>query len=220
MINIKKVLTNIVYRYNIDLSENKCMQYLNTEDYKNYNSGGTDMDTGKIEKIQKTSKIALKLTNVAKVICIVAAIIVFVGGIIVLAYSDEVNESIRQEVESGELLAEDILEDVSSVKVMELINENQIATVLTVYMVIVAIMLILLAIVWYFIGKVFKNLTENDSPFNAGIIKDLKIAFILVTIISLQSSILAGIVIGLALWCIINIFEYGCILQQLSDETL
>lgn len=220
MINIKKVLTNIVYRYNIDLSENKCMQYLNTEDYKNYNSGGIDMNTNKIEKIQKTSKIALKVTNVAKVICIVAAIIVFVAGIIVLAYSDEVNEAIRQEVESGEVLAEDILEGLNSAKAMELIHENKIATVLTAYMVIVAIMLILVSVVWHFIGKVFKNLTENYSPFNVDIIKDLKIAFILITIISLRSSILFGIVTGLALWCIINIFEYGCILQQQSDETL
>ena len=51
-------------------------------------------------------------------------------------------------------------------------------------------------------------------------VKELKVVFVLIAIFSLKSSLLAGLLVSLALWCVIQIFEYGCELQRESDETL
>lgn len=48
----------------------------------------------------------------------------------------------------------------------------------------------------------------------------MKVAFIMITLFSLESNLLIGITVGFSLWSVVNIFEYGCELQKQSDETL
>jgi len=178
------------------------------------------MSEEKIKNIQKTSKIVLKVTNIAKAICIAVAIIVILAGIIMLVHSDEINTKIKQAVESGELLAEDVVDGMNSQQAMEMISEERTTVVLVSYMIVIGAILICLAVVLHFVGKVFRDFMESYSPFKPEIVKDLKVAFVLITVLSLKSSLLIGLVIGLALWCVVHIFEYGCVLQQQSDETL
>ena len=99
-------------------------------------------------------------------------------------------------------------------------NMESIAMALGVYVIVAGIMLICFAVVMHFVGKVFRNIKESYSPFRPEIIRNLKVAFVLITVLVLQSSLLIGAVVGFSLWCVFQIFEYGCELQRQSDETL
>ena len=69
-------------------------------------------------------------------------------------------------------------------------------------------------------SRIFKDFMESYSPFQPDILKNLKIALVLIVIYVAQSDIGIALVIGMAAWCVTNIFEYGCELQRQSDETL
>ena len=98
--------------------------------------------------------------------------------------------------------------------------ESEMGIVLGTYILTIGIVPICMAVVLHFVSKVFKDFCKSYSPFQPGIIKNLKITFVLLTVFVLKSSLLIGAIVGLAAWCVINIFEYGCELQKQSDETL
>ena len=98
--------------------------------------------------------------------------------------------------------------------------ESEMGIVLGTYILTIGIVSICMAVVLHFVSKVFKDFCKSYSPFQPGIIKNLKITFVLLTVFVLKSSLLIGAIVGLAAWCVINIFEYGCELQKQSDETL
>lgn len=58
------------------------------------------------------------------------------------------------------------------------------------------------------------------SPFLPETVKDLKIIFVLVTLLILKNSIGLGMISGFIFWGIIQLYEYGCELQNQADETL
>lgn len=61
----------------------------------------------------------------------------------------------------------------------------------------------------------------NDySPFLPEIVKDIKIVLLLTTLLILKNSIGLGIISGFTFWGIIELYEYGCELQNQVDETL
>lgn len=101
-----------------------------------------------------------------------------------------------------------------------LLEQDNFAMVIGLELLVAGAMLICFVVVVHFVGKVFKEMKESYSPFQPSIIKSLKVVFVLVTLLALSSSLATGLIVGLALWCVIHIFEYGCELQRQSDETL
>lgn len=79
---------------------------------------------------------------------------------------------------------------------------------------------LMLTIIMYFIVKIFKRFCSEYSPFLSEIVKDLKIVSALATLLILRNSIGLGIVSGFIFWGIIQLYEYGCELQNQVDETL
>lgn len=79
---------------------------------------------------------------------------------------------------------------------------------------------LLLTIIMYFIARIFKRFCSEYSPFLPETVKDLKVVSALVTLLILQNSIGLGIVSGFIFWGIIQLYEYGCELQNQVDETL
>lgn len=79
---------------------------------------------------------------------------------------------------------------------------------------------LMLTIIMYFIVKIFKRFCSEYSPFLPEIVKDLKIVSALATLLILRNSIGLGIVSGFIFWGIIQLYEYGCELQNQVDETL
>lgn len=172
-----------------------------------------------IEKIQKTSKVGVIVTNIVKIFCIVMSVLVIPTGAIMVGVSNQINGIFEEAVASGELQMSDM--DVLEGQLMRnLLEDGDFATVLGVEMIAMGIMLICTAVLVHFIGKVFKEMRESYSPFKASIVKSLKVVFVLVTLLTLSSSMAIAIIVGTALWCVLHIFEYGCELQRQSDETL
>lgn len=176
----------------------------------------------KIEKIKKSSSIALKVTNIIKIICAVCAGITIIAGCIMIGLKGVVNDGFAVAMENG-LFTEDDLNlsyiDYNGI-VGHLVEDGYIAETIGVYIISAGFTLVFMTIVLHFVSRVFKSFMESYSPFQPGILKNLKIAFVLITIAALTSSIGIGLIIGFAAWCVLNIFEYGCELQKLSDETL
>ena len=178
------------------------------------------MNQQMIEKIQKTSKKVLLVTNIAKIFCIVMGVIIIVAGIICLATANQINEQVANEVSSGAVAISEVFDGMSDEMTRDILKNGYTAYVFVGYVATGGLILFGTAVIFHFIGKIFKDLKESYSPFVPAIVKDMKIAFIIITVISALNSLLIGLITGLALWCVLHIFEYGCELQKLSDETL
>ena len=172
-----------------------------------------------IDKIQKSSNVALIAARICKIFCIVMAALLFVIGVLFVGISnDYFNEAISA-------MGEDVSVYVRANGMFlgignRLVQQSDNATILGVYMITTGAALTILAVLMHYIGKVFEDIKEGYSPFQQSIVKNMKIAFVIITLISLNSSLLIGALIGFSLWCAIYIFQYGCELQRQSDETL
>ena len=179
------------------------------------------MNTG-MEKIQKSSNAALIVARICRIFCTVAASFVFVVGILLIGpLNDGLNEEIAKALQAGETMPE--FDDMGMLlgvgSQLASLTDNYV-TALGVYLIAVGVSLAVLAVLMHFVGKVFQDIKEGYSPFRQSVIKNMKIAFVIITLLSLNNSILIGALIGFSLWCAIYIFEYGCELQKQSDETL
>lgn len=175
----------------------------------------------KIEKIQKSSNAALIVTKIIRVIAIIMAVITFVAGILFVAFRNFLNAEFAKAIGAGAL---DLEAELRISGLGDLITQHiglhDLAVSLGINMLVAGITMIVLAVLMYFVGKVFKDIKEGYSPFQPAILKNMKISFVIITLLSLDSSILIGILIGFSLWCVVCVFEYGCELQRQSDETL
>lgn len=71
------------------------------------------------------------------------------------------------------------------------------------------------------IGTLFRNINKDYSPFIPENVKLVKIIAVFVAVIVLlEAGIIPAILIGLMLWAVALLFDYGCELQKESDEIL
>lgn len=172
----------------------------------------------KLEKIKKSSKSVLVAINVIRIICMACAITALVAGIGIWMMQDTVNESFRV----TEFSEETLLSFAEMGITADLLTgqSQNVAIVLGTYIFTMGVILFVMTVILHFVGKVFKEFCESYSPFTSRIIRNLRITLVLLTVFVLKSSLGIGIVMALASWCILCIFEYGCELQKESDETL
>lgn len=89
----------------------------------------------------------------------------------------------------------------------------------------------LLAVLFKNAREIFRDMRSDDTPFEMKQVRRIRkiaILYFIISMIDFESRgfsmsltlNLLGIVGALMLWCISIIFEYGCELQQQSDETL
>lgn len=176
----------------------------------------------KIEKIKKSSNAALILVRILKVFCIVMAVVTIGCGCAFIGAKDYIDQEFTRALQTGELEADDIFINAGGFldSALNTAKVESIAVTLAVYLIVMGIFLICLAVISHFMGKIFKDIKESYSPFRPEIVRNFKVVFVLVTVLTLRSSLLIGAVIGFSLWCVFQIFEYGCELQRQSDETL
>lgn len=175
----------------------------------------------KLESIKKSSNVAMILAKIAKIICIVGAAVCIVSGIGLIAFHDTVNGELQRAVAEGKLdLNELILEFNVGGLTMSYEDSGRISETMGMFLLLTSIFLIIFAVLLHFVSRVFKEIKESDSPFRKSILKDMIVVFVLITLLVLQNSILTGVMVGFSLWCIYSVFDYGCELQQQSDETL
>lgn len=174
----------------------------------------------KIEKIQKSSKAALMVTNIIKVFLIVATVILLIMGFIMIGGQDFFNSIFAKAMEVGAFTMEEFEWDFEGQMLQHMVSDGQIALALGLYLIEMGVVMLCLVVVLHFVGKIFKTFQESYSPFQPKVIKNLRITLILLTLYMLPTSLGIGLIAGLASWCVLNIFEYGCELQKQSDETL
>ncbi len=177
------------------------------------------MENAKINKIQKSSNTALIISRITKIFCITMSVLLLLAGILLVALSEKLNPILIEDAVSGGT-AKEISVVLDDTFLYSLIGENNYVETMGAYCLVSGAMLICLSVIMHFICKIFSAFRKNYSPFQPKIVNDLKVTFILITIYSLLNSLLFGAVIGVALWCVMQIFEYGCELQRQSDETL
>ena len=72
-------------------------------------------------------------------------------------------------------------------------------------------------------GRMFRDFSREDSPFRQIHIRRMRwiaLLIFLASFINLFSIQLTGWMAALLIWCVSAVFDYGCQLQQESDETL
>ena len=92
-------------------------------------------------------------------------------------------------------------------------------------MVIFLVMLIVLTLASAYlfrkIGTLFRNINKDYSPFIPENVKLIKsIAVFVAVIMLIEAGVIPAILIGLMLWAVALLFDYGCELQNESDEIL
>ena len=176
----------------------------------------TDMD-----KIRKSSNAALIIANICKIFCIAMGTLAFITGVMLVGFNERFNEELSKALQAGESMPE--LDDMGMLLGFgnKLISQSDnYGITLGVHLITVGVILAILAVLMHYISKVFKGIKDGYSPFQLSIVKNMKVAFVIITLLSLNNSLLIGALIGFSLWCAIYIFEYGCELQKQSDETL
>ena len=175
----------------------------------------------KLESIKKSSNVAMILARVAKIFCFLGTGICIVMGIWFIAFHDYVNEELQRAVAEGKFDPDELLLEFNQSGLYMAYNDSaQLSETIGIYLIVEGAILVIFVVLLHFVSRVFKEIKESDSPFRKPILKDMRVVFILITLLVLQSGILTGVMVGFALWCVYSVFEYGCGLQQLSDETL
>ena len=178
-------------------------------------------DNGKLESIKKSSNVAMILARIAKIICIAGAVTCIVTGIGLIAFHDSVNRELSHAEAQGEFNLEDLILELNMGGFNMTYNDSdRISETMGAFLLVEGVVLVIFTVLLHFVSRVFKEIKESDSPFRKSILKYMRVVFILITLLVLQSGVLNGVMVGFALWCIYSVFGYGCELQQLSDETL
>jgi len=180
------------------------------------------MENSKIANIKKASSVTAKVLNVIKVILIVGLVMCIVGGISVMCIRSKDGNTIEI---FGKTVTVHSGVDIGNMEVdgFDFINDLDIEDPFVkagVNCFCAAILCALAIAAVVVIRSAFTEIENSDTPFKPEIMKKVKIAGILVTIITLSESVGTAAIVGLSFWCIYCIFDYGLELQKCADETL
>lgn len=170
------------------------------------------------EKIKATSHVLAVLFKVARILCFVAIGTISVGIVYVMLFGDMDLIILSGKVVVHSPFATFSLAGHSSWELIFMSCAGLVS-------------FILLSFLFKQARDIFRDISQDSSPFELKHVKRIKkiaIFFFVISMLDLQSGGVTfsftlnfiGIVGALMLWCISLIFEYGCQLQRESDETL
>lgn len=179
----------------------------------------------KLESIKKRCSIAGKIVKVMRTITLIAAVLALISGFIILGSADSINPELVKQVESGRMTIETTIRFQGIFKLFIPLNDyfapDDYAHPFGITIIVVGIVLILIAFILNSVIRIFTILKEENNPFSDKCMMQLKKSFIVIAItFFLTSSIGAGLVVTLILFCFYSIFEYGAVIQTEIDETL
>lgn len=180
------------------------------------------LQNAKIEKIKKTSKVVITVTNVIKTIAIVCSVICLLMGILAIAFNGSLDVIMDISNEQGVYEMEEMMMQANQFTAIvgRSLNEGHFGYIMGAYLMVMGVFLIGVAVLYHFVGSVFRTFSESYSPFVPEVVKKLKVTFVLIALPSFSSGVGVGAIVSLALWCVFHVFEYGCELQREADETL
>lgn len=132
-----------------------------------------------------------------------------------------IEESIEEEVGgSSQILLEDVFAGEYGPKAVDILN-GYVRWGTFLGLIFAAGMCCVVAVIFWLVEGIFKQIKESDSPFTDAILKKLRIVFIVISILALLTNgIWAGAITALLCWAIYCIIDYGYALQLEVDETL
>lgn len=155
----------------------------------------------KIARLQKISRVTFVLLTVLQVLLVLAALSVILAGIF---YGEDFAGKLN-------LLFSAMAQDVLT------------AGTLTVLILCVVAKLALCFAVLTLAGRMFRDFSREASPFRQLHVRRMRWIALLIFIasfINLFSMQITSWIAALLIWCVSIVFDYGCQLQQESDETL
>lgn len=160
----------------------------------------------KLEKLKKTSKVFAAITKVIEVLSYVIAAMF----LLIMILPTGIYFGIKLD-EAGMIG-----------RIWNLLQDKMDPSVAyNVFFVIMAVLSLIIAYVMHNTSKLFKKINTDYSPFvpeNVKIIKTIAIGMAIIILI--EVNIGSALVTGIAIWAIALLFDYGCELQNESDEII
>lgn len=166
-----------------------------------------------MNKIRKYSKTAKILSVVIAGLLLFAGVSLVAVMVVVGLYPEQFTEFLRDGAEQGlvNTPTAELLHEIALGNKMALGTLHQ-------EIVINAVQCILSAVVMIISAKLFGWIYKNGTPFHTHVVKQIKIIAVLLIVSGIFN--LAMVLLGVVVYLLAQIFSYGVILQQESDETL
>ena len=158
-------------------------------------------------KLQKTSKVFAVIARVIEIVNYVGAAICAAAIPVLFIAPDKLQYFIGGQEDD---------------QFFQVLSENMEYTAAMVIFLVMSLVLTLAsAYLFRKIGTLFRNINKDYSPFIPENVKLIKIIAVFVAVIMLiEAGVIPAILIGLMLWAVALLFDYGCELQNESDEIL
>lgn len=195
----------------------------------------------KLTKAKKMTKVTEVVLKISEILCSICAVTLIVVGLlmafnapVIVRNTEEGNGSLELkknisvvefsviEIEDDELMKDMLKNAHSDVPfIQEKLEEGNTVGVVGIMLLFYGIILELVMIAIRFLRLIFTKINKAETPFAPEVIKQMKISFIVISVVLFFSTgSLVGVFAILGLWSIYFIFDYGYCLQQLEDETI
>ena len=161
----------------------------------------------KLAKLQKTSKVFAVIARVIEIVNYVGAAICAAAIPVLFIAPDKLQYFIGGQEDD---------------QFFQVLSDNmEYKGAMVIFLVMLIVLTLASAYLFRKIGTLFRNINKDYSPFIPENVKLIKIIAVFVAVIMLiEAGIIPAILIGLMLWAVALLFDYGCELQNESDEIL
>ena len=162
----------------------------------------------KLETLKKTSKVAAVFARIFEVMNYVAAVFCAVAVGFIAADKASFGLKLAQPEEADKLF-------------IMLQEHMETKPALIVFLLLVIVFLLISAFLMRKIGTLFRNINKEYSPFTAENSRLIKLIAVIGAVAALvEVGIGPAVIVGFVLWGIALLFDYGCALQEESDEII
>lgn len=184
----------------------------------------------KLEKVKKSCKTTAKVAQVLEIIVIVAFALCIVGAVICFCTRNEIDNGMTQRMaQTGDGMGYASFDTDTQIGGLlsftvdseKLVEAGEYGLLSAVYCLMGAIVCAVAAVIFDLIRRIFKLIMASETPFDEGVLKKIKVLFIIICVAILFTSGLGEAVLAaLILRSIYNILDYGFTLQKQVDETI
>ena len=161
----------------------------------------------KLANLQKTSKVFAVIARVVEIVNYVGAAICAVAIPVLFINQDK----LKYFVDGQE-----------SDKFFQMLSSNmEFKTAMSIFLVLLIIFTRANAYLFRKIGKLFRNINKDYSPFTPENVKLIKFIAVFIAVITLlELGLIPAVFVGFVIWAVALLFDYGCELQTESDEII
>lgn len=176
-----------------------------------------------LENVKRSCRTTRKVIQVMTVMMLVCMVMCLVSAVICAAANPQIKQhfaEVPEDLNNVHISVNVGNNDLTPIA-QELFNKGEYGFFFACACLLGGVMTGLVYCVFRMIRGMFDEILNSDSPFNARVLRRMKVSFIVITALVLMSSGLGtGAAVGLSLWCVYTMCQYAAVLQQQADETL